>query len=120
VSKVFVGNLALSATKQDLEGLFAVHGVILDVSLPVDRDSGRPRGFGFVTFDSAESATAAIQQLDGVELLGRNLRVNAAEAKRPDQPRRHFGDSRGGAPPPRTFSRPKGSRRGLRGRKRSL
>jgi cold-inducible RNA-binding protein len=123
VSKVFVGNLDFSTTKQDLEGLFSPLGDIVDLALPVDRDSGRPRGFAFVTFGSAESAAEAIQKLDGAELLGRNLRVNEATATRSGPPgeRRGLGRAPSGPSAPRkTFSRPKGSRRGLRGRKRSL
>jgi len=122
VSKVFVGNLDFSTTKQDLEGLFSPLGDIVDLALPVDRDSGRPRGFAFVTFGSAESAAEAIQKLDGAELLGRNLRVNEATAGRSSSgERRGFGRAPSGPSAPRKpFSRPKGSRRGLRGRKRSL
>lgn len=94
----------------------------------MDRETQRSRGFAFVEYSDPESAQAAISALNDRELDGRNLRVNAAE----DRPRsggftpRPGGGGGGGgfsrsddAPPP-TFSRPKGSRRGLRGRKRSL
>ena len=129
MSKVFVGNLDFSTTVQDLKALFAPMGEIVDVALPVDRDSGRPRGFGFVTFGSAESAAQAIQRLDGTEHLGRNLRVNEA-TERPSRgsggfTRPRFGGADSGpgfgnGPAPGGFTRPKGSRRGIRGRKRSL
>jgi cold-inducible RNA-binding protein len=125
VSKVFVGNLSFDTTRAQLEALFAPIGEIADVFVPIDRDSGRPRGFAFVTFTNAENAAQAIQKLDGVELGGRNLRVNEA-AERPTRPagagfRRPFGGGGGGgfdrpAPPPRA----KGSRRNARARKRSI
>lgn len=130
-AKVFVGNLDFGTTRQNLEGLFAPIGEIVDLALPVDRDTGRPRGFAFVTFGSEASASEAIRRLDGVELNGRNLRVSeatpgpgrggrggpGAAAPRDDFPPPDFGQrpGRGGG-----FGRPKGSRRGLRGRKRSL
>ena len=85
MSKVFVGNLSFDTTREELESLFAQAGEIAEVFVPTDRDSGRPRGFAFVTFASAESATKAIQTLDGVELGGRNLRVNEA-TERTDRP----------------------------------
>jgi RNA recognition motif-containing protein len=127
VSKVFVGNLSFNTTKEELEALFAPLGEISDVFLPLDRDSGRPRGFAFVTFAAPESAAEAIQKLDGAELGGRNLRVNEATAERSGRPGgggggRSFGGPGGGGgrgpggPP----SRPKGSRRNVRGRKRGF
>jgi RNA recognition motif-containing protein len=128
VSKVFVGNLDFSTTRQNLEGLFSQHGEIVDVAIPVDRESGKPRGFAFVTFGSTESANAAIRNLDGADLLGRRLRVSEATPGR--SAGGGGGNSRGfsRAPDPSpemdfrptAFTRPKGSRRGLRGRKRSL
>jgi RNA recognition motif-containing protein len=121
VSKVFVGNLSFDTTREQLEALFAPMGEIADVFVPIDRDSGRPRGFAFVTFADSESASKAIQQLDGVELGGRNLRVNEA-AERSERPA--FGGGGGGGgyrpAPGRPPSRPKGSRRNVRGRKRSI
>jgi cold-inducible RNA-binding protein len=122
VSKVFVGNLSFDTTRAELEALFAPIGELTDVFVPTDRTSGRPRGFAFVTFANSESAAQAIQKLDGVELGGRNLRVNEA-AERPTRPSGGgFGRPFGGggfdrpAPPPRA----KGSRRNVRARKRSV
>lgn len=131
MSKVFVGNLSFDTTREELEALFVPFGELAELVVPTDRDTGRPRGFAFVTFASAESATQAIQKLDGVELGGRNLRVNEAT----ERPARSFGGGGGGGfarpfggggggggrpgaggPP----SRPKGSRRNIRGRKRSI
>jgi RNA recognition motif-containing protein len=123
VSKVFVGNLSFDTTREQLEALFAPMGEITEIVVPTDRDSGRPRGFAFVTFASAESATQAIEKLNGVELGGRNLRVNEAmeRASRPGGGGgygRPFGGGGGGRPD--APSRPKGSRRNIRSRKRSI
>lgn len=92
------------------------------MSVPTDRMTGRPRGFAFVEFTSAEGAQAVMQKFDGFELAGRKLRVNEA-GERPAGPRpggggfgRPFGADRSGPRPPR----PKGSRRNIRGRKRSI
>ncbi len=78
MSKVFVGNMSFDTTREELEGLFAPMGEITEIVVPTDRDSGRPRGFAFVTYASAESASQAIEKLNGAELGGRNLRVNEA------------------------------------------
>jgi len=122
-SKVFVGNLSFDTGRDELERLFAEHGEVVDLAIPTDRLSGRPRGFAFVEFASDEQAAAAIEKLNGVELGGRNLRVNEAT----DRPQRSSGGGYGqgfGAPPsgrrPGGGSRPKGSRRNLRAKKRSI
>lgn len=123
MSKVFVGNMSFDTTREELEALFAPMGEITEVFVPTDRDSGRPRGFAFVTFASAESATQAIQKLDGASLGGRNLRVNEATERAPRAGGgfgRPFGGGGGGGGRPDSFSRPKGSRRNIRGRKRSI
>jgi len=123
-SKVFVGNLSFDTARDELERLFAEHGEIVDISIPTDRLSGRPRGFAFVEFASDEQAAAAIEKLNGVELGGRNLRVNEA-SERPSRPPgggygRSFGEGPGGGRRPGPGSRPKGSRRNVRARKRSI
>ncbi|HKZ31244.1 MAG TPA: RNA-binding protein [Vicinamibacteria bacterium] len=123
MSKVFVGNLSFDTTREELEALFAPLGEISDVFVPLDRDSGRPRGFAFVTYASGESAAQAIQKLDGVELGGRNLRVNEATAERSGGGRPGGGGGFGrpaAGGRPGGFSKPKGSRRNIRGRKRSI
>ena len=117
MSKVFVGNLSFDTTREDLEAFFAPMGEIAEIVVPMDRDSGRPRGFAFVTFASAEGASQAIQQLDGKELGGRNLRVNEATER---DARPAGGGFRPPAFRPGAPSRPKGSRRNIRGRKRSI
>jgi len=81
VKKIYVGNLPFSATDEDLTELFGQHGTVHSVALINDRETGRPRGFGFVEMDDAE-AQAAIAALNGYEMGGRNLRVNEAEDRR--------------------------------------
>ena len=68
---MYVGNLSFNTTKQDLETLFADFGSVTDVHLPTDRESGRPRGFAFVTMDSKGAMDAAIKNLDGQNVAGR-------------------------------------------------
>ena len=82
--KLYVGNLPFSASEDEVRELFAKHGTVISVNLINDRDTGRPRGFGFVEM---EDHTAAMGALDGYEMDGRNLRVNVAEDKRRDSNR---------------------------------
>ena len=78
--KIYVGNLSFDTTEDTLRDAFAAHGEVQDVAVITDRDTGRPRGFAFVTMpDSA--ARAAIEALNGKELDGRTLNVNEARAK---------------------------------------
>jgi RNA recognition motif-containing protein len=78
-TRIFVGNLSFEATEEDLRDLFsAADREVQQVSIVKDRDSGRSRGFGFVEMASAPAASAAITELDGKQLYGRPLRVNAA------------------------------------------
>ena len=79
---IYVGNLPFSATQEGIEALFAPYGEALSVKLIMDRETGRPRGFGFVEMDES-SAINAISALDGKEVDGRALRVNKAEPKKP-------------------------------------
>ena len=88
---IFVGNLSFTATEQDLRQLFEAYGVVDRVNLVTDRDTGRPRGFGFVEMPDNAAATAAIQGLQGQQLAGRALTVNEAK---PREPRREFSRSR--------------------------
>lgn len=90
IMKMYVGNLSFNTTKQDLESLFSEHGTVTDVHLPTDRESGRPRGFAFVTMDSKGAMDAAIKNLDGQNVDGRNIKVNEA------QPREERGGGGGG------------------------
>lgn len=124
-SKVFVGNLDFNTTRAELQSLFSEVGEIRDIFLPTDRDSGRPRGFAFVEFATAEDAEKAIARFNGYELSGRALRVNAAE-DRPrggsyGGPRPSFGGYGGGGGGDRfSPAKSKGSRRNIRAKKRSL
>lgn len=79
--KMYIGNLSFDTTKQDLEALFSPYGAVTDVHLPTDRDSGRPRGFAFVTMDSRDAMTKAIAGVDGTDVVGRSLTVNEAQAR---------------------------------------
>ncbi len=87
--KLYVGNLPFSATEDSLRDLFTEHGEVLSLNLITDRDTGRPRGFGFVEMENADAAIAA---LDGTEFEGRNLKVNIAK----DRPDRGGGGGGGG------------------------
>ena len=78
--RIYVGNLPFSATEADIRQLFAQHGSVSSVSLITDRETGRPRGFGFVEMDDA-GAQAAIAALDGKDFGGRSLRVNEAQER---------------------------------------
>lgn len=81
IMKMYVGNLSFDTTKQDLETLFSEHGAVTDVHMPVDRESGQPRGFAFVTMDSKDAMNSAMSALNGKEVAGRTLKVNEAQAR---------------------------------------
>lgn len=80
-NQLFVGNLAFSTTKEDLEAAFSEFGQVTEVKIPIDRDTGRVRGFAFVTFETQEQAEAALKK-DGTDLNGRPIRVNVAQEKK--------------------------------------
>ena len=92
-NKLFVGNLSFNTTENDLQDMFAAHGTVVEANLMVDRVSGRPRGFGFVTMGSPEEAQKAIEALNGASVDGRNLTVNVA---RPREERSGGGGGGGG------------------------
>ena len=81
--KLYVGNLPFSATEADLRELFEAHGSIESINVITDRETGRPRGFAFVEMEDTESATKAMQALDGRDMGGRNLKVNEANERPP-------------------------------------
>ena len=89
--KIYVGNLPFTATETQVRDLFATHGTVESVALPSDRETGRPRGFGFVEMPQVEAAKA-IEALNGFSLGGRQLRVNEAQ----DRPRGAGGGGGGG------------------------
>ena len=78
---IFVGNLAYTATEEDVRQLFEGYGAVETVNLLMDRDTGRPRGFGFVEMPDATEAQAAIDGLNGTSLGGRQLTVNEARPR---------------------------------------
>ncbi len=78
VTKLYVGNLPFTATDEAVRALFSKHGTVEKVSLISDRDTGRPRGFGFVEMSNADAARA-MQALDGTDFDGRSLKVNEAQ-----------------------------------------
>jgi|ERR1043166_9623461 RNA recognition motif-containing protein len=80
-NKLFVGNLSFNTTENDLQDTFAAHGNVLEANLMMDRMSGRPRGFGFVTMSTPEEAQAAIDALNGKSIDGRALTVNLAKPR---------------------------------------
>jgi RNA recognition motif-containing protein len=80
LKKIYVGNLPFSATEDDVKELFGQHGTVHSVALIMDRETGRPRGFGFIEVDDND-LSGMIQNLDGKEMDGRALRVNEAQDK---------------------------------------
>ncbi len=80
---IFVGNLAYTATEQDLRQLFEPYGAVDKINIITDRDTGRAKGFGFVEMPETQAAKAAIQGLQGKELAGRALTVNEAKPREP-------------------------------------
>ena len=86
--EIYVGNLAWSASEQELADTFGEYGTVEKATIIVDRDSGRSRGFGFVTMNDNEQGNAAIEALNGTELGGRALKVNEARPREERPPRR--------------------------------
>jgi RNA recognition motif-containing protein len=80
VTKLFIGNLPFSATEQSVRALFEPHGTIESLALINDRETGQPRGFGFIEMSNAD-ASKAMQALNGKDFEGRALKVNEAQAK---------------------------------------
>ena len=80
-NKLFVGNLSFQTTENDLHDAFAAFGAVTEANLMMDRATGRPRGFGFVTMSTAEEAQKAIAGLNGKPLGGRDITVNVARPR---------------------------------------
>jgi RNA recognition motif-containing protein len=93
MKNIYVGNLPFSATDADIQTLFEAHGNVTRVSLITDRETGRPRGFGFVEMENDADGAKAIEALNGADMGGRTLTVNEA---RPREPRGGGGGGRGG------------------------
>jgi RNA recognition motif-containing protein len=94
VTKLYVGNLPFDATEDSVRALFAAHGTVEKLSLITDRDTGRPRGFGFVEMSNSD-ATRAMQALNGKDFGGRALKINEAQDR--------AGGGGGGGRPPRRY-----------------
>ncbi len=90
MTTIYVGNLPFNATEQDVRALFERHGPVESVKLINDRETGKPRGFGFVDMPQAEAQTA-IQAMNGFQMNGRPLRVNEAQERAPRPPRQGGG-----------------------------
>jgi len=86
-SKLYVGNLAYSTSDASVKTLFGQYGEVVSVNLITDRDTGRPKGFGFVEMSSPEEAEAAMSAVNGSELDGRTLKVDMAKEMAPRPPR---------------------------------
>jgi RNA recognition motif-containing protein len=80
-TKLYVGNISFNTTENDLQDAFAAHGTVTEANLMVDRTTGRPRGFGFVTMGSPEEAQKAVDALNGTTLGDRTITVNEARPK---------------------------------------
>ena len=88
--RIYVGNLPFSASSEEVRELFEQHGSVTEVHLVTDRQTGQPRGFGFVEMDDSSAADEAIRAIDGQDFQGRALKVNEA------RPRENRGGPRGG------------------------
>jgi len=80
-NKLFVGNLSFNTTENDLQDAFAAHGTVMETNLMMDRATGRPRGFGFITMSTPEEAQKAIEAMNGKAMDGRPLTVNVAKPR---------------------------------------
>ncbi len=96
-TKLFVGNLSYSVTEVQLQEMFAAHGTVSHVDMIMDHLNGRPRGFAFVTMETADMAESAIKALHGKNVEGRNLTVNVARPKE-DRPADGAGFNRNRGP----------------------
>lgn len=102
-TKLFVGNLSFNTTENELENAFAAHGTVTEVNLMLDRVTGRPRGFAFVTMSTPEEAQKAIEAMHGANVGGRPLTVNIARPKEERPPGGGFGGGGGGRGPRRDY-----------------
>ncbi len=81
---IYIGNLSFQASEDDIKSVFAEYGEVTRISLPIDRETGRKRGFAFVDMADEAREDKAISELDGAEWLGRELRVNKARPRTED------------------------------------
>lgn len=92
---IYVGNMPYSMSEEELKETFAAHGAVSSARLVMDRETGRPKGFGFVEMDNADEAKAAIAAINGASFGGRELKVNEARPREERPPRRNFGGGGG-------------------------
>jgi cold-inducible RNA-binding protein len=95
-TKLYVGNLSYSVTTDELKQMFAQYGTVTDAIVLVDKFTGRSKGFGFVTFETAEQAQAAVDALNGTDQGGRKIVVSLARPMVPRENRGGFGGGQGG------------------------
>jgi RNA recognition motif-containing protein len=93
---IYIGNLSYEATQEEITQVFAEYGTVKRVQLPTDRETGRPRGFGFVEMSTDAEEEAAIEALDGAEWMGRDLKVNKAKPREDRSSGGSWGGNRGG------------------------
>ena len=98
---IYVGNMSYTTTAETLRALFEQHGTVASAKIVLDRETGRPRGFGFIEMPNDDEGRAAIAATDGKEYEGRTLKVNQAQPKAPRGP---MGGGGGGPRPPRRNS----------------
>jgi cold-inducible RNA-binding protein len=96
LNKLYVGNLSFQSSEAEINAAFAPHGTVRSVSLIMDRETGRPRGFAFVEMGSDAEASAAMKALDGRDLGGRSLKVSIAKPREPGEGGRGGGGGGGG------------------------
>lgn len=94
-TKMYVGNLPFSAMESELRDIFSEYGTVTDLFLPMDRETGRPRGFAFVTMDTVTAMEEAIKGLNNRDFMGRALNINEARPKE-DRPAGYSGGGGGG------------------------
>jgi len=94
MTSIYVGNLANTATEEDLQQAFSQHGKVAEIKIIKDRETGRPRGFAFVEMPDSVEAANAIKELNLAEIAGRSITVNEARPK-PERPRRGGGGGGG-------------------------
>jgi cold-inducible RNA-binding protein len=111
-SKLYVGNLSFKSTEDDIRAAFEQFGAVTDVYVAMDKMTGRPRGFAFVTMGTAEEARVAIEKMNGTEVDGRALTVNEARPKEEGGGGRSFGGGGGGGGGRGGFGGGGGERRG--------
>ena len=94
-TKMYVGNIPYEVNEAELRDHFSAHGVVSEVFMVMDRETGRPKGFAFVTMETSDAMEAAIRELDGTDFNGRTIKVNEARP-REERPSSPGGGGRGG------------------------